>query len=136
MDTFSGLNQKPIFYGFVHWVNVLASGRFEHSMESHAGCFSRSLTFESTAPDKIGTAVPAREVGAAPENAQPNQRWFTQRMMFNRWAMGRVRAAISSDEAKIKDGRAIFGNEPLCEAQTSPSLPQAACHSEVCRKMK
>ncbi len=114
----------------------MVSGWFEHSMGSHTGCFSLSLTFKSTAPDKIGTAEPAGEVGAAPENAQPNQRSFTQRMMFNRWAKGRVRAAISSDEAKIKDGRAIFGNEPLCEAQTSPSLPQAACHSERCRRMK
>jgi hypothetical protein len=94
------------------------------------------LTFASTQPNEIGTANPAREVGACPENPLSNQMRFTQQMMRKRWARGRVRAAMSSEEAKNKDGRDAFGKEPLCVAQTSPSFPAASCHCEECVNMK
>ena len=106
-----------------------------NSRENCNCCFSVSITF-ATDPNEMGKAKPAREVGACPENAISNQRRFTQRMIRNRWARGRVRALMSSEEAKNKDGREAFGNEPVSVAQTSPSFLAASCHSEEWRKMK
>ena len=107
-----------------------------NSRDNRNCCVSVPMTFTSTDPNEMGKAKPAWEVGAYPENAISNQRRFTQRMMRNRWARGRVRAAMSSEEAKNKDGREAFGNEPCSVAQTSPSFPAASCHRGVLREMK